>query len=55
MKKKIYQKPTMQVVKLQHQTQLLVDSNQEPTPKNSPQYFDEEFAYIPNATPHTEV
>ena len=27
MKKKIYEKPTMQVVKLQHQCQILVGSN----------------------------
>jgi hypothetical protein len=31
MKKKIYEKPTMQVVILQHQVRLLVGSGEEPT------------------------
>ena len=50
MKKKMYQKPTMQVVKLQHKTQLLVGSNPEPTP-NEPKGYRGDFAYIPNADP----
>lgn len=40
--KKIYQKPTMKVVLLQHQTYLLASSGEKPNE------YDGDFAYMPS-------
>ena len=40
--KKIYQKPTMRVVELQHQTHLLAGSGEKPNE------WDGDFAYVPD-------